>query len=1016
MPVRRHFLDWDAPLTERVRAWLLPARLTGPADLRADLIVVPTRQAGRRLRAALARFCADQQTALLAGRVVTPSFFIESSAQPGGAAAPALVTSAWAAVLQRLDPRQWRALFPAPPPERTLDWALRLGARLQQLRATLAEGGWRIADVPAAAGAVLEEPERWQELARLEDAYLRVLAGAGGEDPCLRALRLADAPEWPPDIRRIVVAGVPDPSGLAVRALDHLSRQHAVDILIHAPADLADHFDSWGRPLPATWTQRLIAIPAPERNIRSAATPAGQAAAALEVIKEEGGREQKAEFRIQKSEVRCQMSEGKREEAEDRSQGSGFRSQESEACPPETGGGLAVGVPDAALIPFLETALAQAGLPTFDPAGVPLSSTGLFQTIAALCRLHTEGTYAAGSQAVRQADVLDFLQRRAGVAAADVLAALDDFHSRHLPPTWRALRQQVAALVSRPAASPGAEPVTVPGKVLTDQADRTYYKESHAPLALAIPALEELLTPLDQADPVAGVRQMLLTLYAGCVLPAGAPAARRFASAAAAVDAVLHEVAGLPEGLCADRDARLALLLQRLTETAVEPIPAAEAVDLEGWLELPWNDAPLMIVTGVNEGRLPESRLGDLFLPDSLRHHLRLRDNESRYARDAYLLSGLLAARQAQGRLVLISGRASAEGDPLKPSRLLFRCPDAELAGRARRLLRADATPGQARLRADATPGQAGFKLNPCPAGAPDGAAFLRQPFSVTAFRDYLACPFRFYLKRVLRMESLDDQATHLDARGFGELLHAALQRVLLRPDRRACEREDVLAEELGRAAAAYARGQWGPQLPPMVALQLEMAGQRLRAAAHVQAGLARAGWEIQDCEQKLAFELDGVTLRARVDRLDRHRATGVWRIVDYKTADQSEAPPAVHLARARADTPSYALAADGKHRWVDLQLPLYLHALPPEQQPAAELAYFNLPRASAESKLVVWPDFTPALREAAETCARGVLADIRAGRFWPPAEHVPHDDFERLFTAAPEDCFQAERFGKKAT
>ena len=1075
MPVTRHFLDWDAPLTERVRAWLLPARLTGPADLRADLIVVPTRQAGRRLRAALARFCADQQTALLAGRVVTPALLFEAPAQPGSAASPALVISAWAAVLQRLDPRQWRALFPAPPPERTLDWALRLGARLQQLRATLAEGGWRIADVPAAAGAVLEEPERWQELARLEDAYLRVLAGAGGEDSCLRALRLADAPEWPPDIRRIVVAGVPDPSGLAVRALDHLSRQHAVDILIHAPADLADHFDSWGRPLPATWTQRLIAIPAPERNIRSAATPAGQAAAALEVIEEEGGREQKAEFSSQKSDVRCQMSEGRghalRLVRRSSDEGGSYPQGDEGGSFAEFSAGLAVGVPDAVLIPFLETALAQAGLPTFDPAGVPLSSTGLFQSIAALCRLHTEGTYAAGSQAVRQADVLDFLQRRAGVPAADVLAALDDFHSRHLPPTWRALRQQVAALVPKSAASPGAEPVTVPeaagtdagleapptpsssaaapgaervnvpgvagmlthsapgeataagtvtgsapGKDLTDQADRTYYKESHAPLALAIPALEELLTPLDQADPVAGVRQMLLTLYAGCVLPAGAPAARRFASAAAAVDAVLHEVAGLPEGLCADRDARLALLLQRLTETAVEPIPAAEAVDLEGWLELPWNDAPLMIVTGVNEGRLPESRLGDLFLPDSLRHHLRLRDNESRYARDAYLLSGLLAARQAQGRLVLISGRASAEGDPLKPSRLLFRCPDAELAGRARRLLRADATPGQARLRADATPGQAGFKLNPCPAGAPDGAAFLRQPFSVTAFRDYLACPFRFYLKRVLRMESLDDQATHLDARGFGELLHAALQRVLLRPDRRACEREDVLAEELGRAAAAYARGQWGPQLPPMVALQLEMAGQRLRAAARVQAGLARAGWEIQDCEQKLAFELDGVTLRARVDRLDRHRATGVWRIVDYKTADQSAAPPAVHLARARADTPSYALAADGKHRWVDLQLPLYLHALPPEQQPAAELAYFNLPRASAESKLVVWPDFTPALREAAETCARGVLADIRASRFWPPAEHVPHDDFERLFTAAPEDCFQAERFGKKAT
>ncbi|MCX6998209.1 MAG: PD-(D/E)XK nuclease family protein [Kiritimatiellaeota bacterium] len=1008
MPLQRHFLDWDASLTERVCAWLLPARLDGPADVRADLIVVPTAQAGRRLREALARCCAEQQTALLAGRVVTPAYFFESRAHPGGAASAALVASAWAAVLLRLDSRLWRALFPAPPPERTLDWALRLGARLQQLRETLADGGWRIADVPAAAGAALEEPERWQDLARLEDAYRRVLAGADREDPCARKLRLAEAPELPPDIRRIVVAGVTDPSGLALRALGHLSRRLAVDILIHAPAELADLFDEWGRPRPDPWTRRLIAIPEPERNIRTAATPAGQAAVALEIVREEAHRFDTA------------------------STSTGLSA------------GLAVGVPDAALIPFLETALAQAGVPTFNPAAIPLPNTELFQAIAALCRLHTEGTYAAFSEAIRQADVLDLLQRRAGVAAADVLAALDDFHRRHLPQSWWALRQQVAAQV--PADSPGqgsklrkaqtdaiisAEESaagilthSAPEEEMTGtdaglEAPPTGKIPRHAPLALAIPVMEELLAPLGHADPLAGLRQMLLTLYAGRVLPAGAPAARRFADAAAAVDAVLHEVAELPDELGADRPDRLAILLQRLTEAALEPIPAAEAVDLEGWLELPWNDAPLMIVTGVNEGRLPESRLGDLFLPDSLRHSLRLRDNESRYARDAYLLASLLATRQARGRLVLISGRASAEGDPLKPSRLLFRCPDAELAVRVRRLLsERPAVPhggapqvGSA-LRRDsvqASSPQASFKLNPCPAGAPNTAAFLQQPFAVTAFRDYLACPFRFYLHRVLRIEALDDQATALDARGFGALLHAALQRVFLQPDLRACEREDVLAGELCRAAAACAHGQWGPQLSPLVALQLAVAGQRLRAAARVQAELARQGWEIQACEQKLEFDMEGVTLRARVDRLDRHRTTGAWRIVDYKTSDQSDQPAAVHLGRARDDTRPYALTADGKQRWQDLQLPLYLHALPPEHQSAAELAYFNLPKALENTALSVWDGFSSHLRQSAEACARGVLADIRSGRFWPPTENPPHDDFERLFTAAPEDCFHAK-------
>ena len=46
MPVERYFLDWDAPVTAKVREFLLPQQLSGPVDLGKDLIVVPTRQAG----------------------------------------------------------------------------------------------------------------------------------------------------------------------------------------------------------------------------------------------------------------------------------------------------------------------------------------------------------------------------------------------------------------------------------------------------------------------------------------------------------------------------------------------------------------------------------------------------------------------------------------------------------------------------------------------------------------------------------------------------------------------------------------------------------------------------------------------------------------------------------------------------------------------------------------------------------------------------------------------------------
>ena len=78
MPVERHFLGWDAPVTTKVQQFLLPSQLSGPVDLENQLIVVPTRQAGRRLREALAMHCAEQNTALLSPRVVTPTFFLHS--------------------------------------------------------------------------------------------------------------------------------------------------------------------------------------------------------------------------------------------------------------------------------------------------------------------------------------------------------------------------------------------------------------------------------------------------------------------------------------------------------------------------------------------------------------------------------------------------------------------------------------------------------------------------------------------------------------------------------------------------------------------------------------------------------------------------------------------------------------------------------------------------------------------------------------------------------------------------
>ena len=68
---------------------------------------------------------------------------------------------------------------------------------------------------------------------------------------------------------------------------------------------------------------------------------------------------------------------------------------------------------------------------------------------------------------------------------------------------------------------------------------------------------------------------------------------------------------------------------------------------------------------------------------------------------------------------------------------------------------------------------------------------------SVTAFRDYLRCPFRFYLARVLGMRAVDAAKTEMDALDFGDLCHGALEAMGRAPALRDCTEARTLREFL---------------------------------------------------------------------------------------------------------------------------------------------------------------------------------------------------------------------------
>jgi ATP-dependent helicase/nuclease subunit B len=833
-------------------------------------------------------------------------------------ASQTMVAAAWASVLLECPTETLSTFFPSPGGERDFRWALRTGEMLQQTRHTLSDGCYMISDVAAALGPELPEPERWQAMARLEELYLEAVSALSLEDPCRLKISLAQNPAVPAVVKRIVVAAVPDPTLLAIRALTVLAESLDVEILVHAPSEEAGSFDEWGRPLPSKWRDKEIAVPDPERNILLCASP---------------------------------LSQSRRVIAE-------IAAMQDTIGPSD----VAVGVPDQTLMPYIEGDLAEAGLPAYDPSDKQVHEHRLFHLVELYTDLLQGRSYQALRSFVRHPDVLLWMQREFTIDGKELLTGLDRFQNEHLP-----LRLD-----------------DVISKV------REGDKWSDAMTALGKYLGERLSQSIED-----GLRTFLQDVYKKKRLEPGIHEDASFTAVAEKLDGVLRELRNehLP-GLDGDPGRTMSLFMRRLKMESFHSERTDSVVDLEGWLELPWNDASVLLVTGMNEGMVPDGRLSDAVLPDSLRRQLGLRHDESRLARDAFLMTTLIASREPDGRACFLLDKTSAAGDPLKPSRLLFRCPDDELVKRAELLFR---EVPEVRPNVAST---VSFLLDPTPRDERARKRLARERLSVTTFRDYLACPFRFYLKHVLEMSSLSDDKVGMDELDFGTMVHAVLEE-MGRTDIWRCGDASRLRGFFNSELDKWIGANLGDVRPLPVEVALDAARQRLGAFASKQVGLVEEGWEILHTEQKVEADFCGMLLSGRIDRVDRHVESGAVRVLDYKTSDKAKHAKEAHLSSPGREKREFAMVElnGKKKRWVDLQLPLYHHMVRAAglAEGNIQVGYVNLPKAVGNTGVYVWEDFSEELLDMALACGRGVVEGIRNQVFWPPAERVMWDDYESV-------------------
>ena len=483
------------------------------------------------------------------------------------------------------------------------------------------------------------------------------------------------------------------------------------------------------------------------------------------------------------------------------------------------------------------------------------------------------------------------------------------------------------------------------------------------------------------------------------------------------------ELASAPDALS------IALLL--CADISVPDPSDAQNVDTVGWLETLFEPCKKFVLTGVFEGSLPSAAQVDGWFNESIRAAIGLPTRGARFARDAYLLSALVArahvanvnaAHMGASGLAIIAGQLGGDGEPLKPSRLLLPKDEIAIAHRILLLLPHDAD-GVAIKRMRPAPKNSpatfsAFALKPQPRG--ENKNEMPRAISVTDFAVHIDNPYRYWLEKVLKLSAPELDQVELNAAEFGTLLHAAAQALdgdaIKLLDCNHANYEAQCVQTIMQVARERAQTKYGGDLTLSIRLALLELQNRLPALVTWHAAQLRAGWRVVATEWPRAqddalatLDVDGSPqiIKFRVDRIDFHDQRG-WRIIDYKSSDGGFSIKDKVLRGGK---------------WIDLQLPLYKFLLPQIAAQHAELAglasatsdkievgVLSVPASNMEP---VWCPLLEPIDTAVEQAKR-IVREIRAGTF-PDTGRDPSRKFDRVRRALCLPIFDQESAQEEA-
>ena len=944
------YLGWDAPLLPRA-AGFLRERFADKAncDLSGTICVLPSSRSVQRFKQLLRDEMVSQELQYSLPKIITIgqlAEFLHTHKIP--VALEIEQTLAWASVLRTQDPDDLKPLFPVIPTLDPIGAWLDLASTMRRLHEDLSANEMTFRGVVDVTETDSEK-RRWELLSRLFDQYLATLSEAGVCDPhwerreaVLQGACHAQG--------KVVLIGTSDLSKAMVAMLR--AQDEELISLVAAPESDSWRFDEFGCVETKGWLEHHL--PLQDEQLVSAGDVAEQAMAVAASLADLGD-----EFSTDQ---------------------------------------VTVGVTDESQVGPVEIELRGCGLGTSRNLGWPISQTAIGRLLNLTSTFLQRRNWQSLASLVRHADVARYITRELGQGStSDWLTELDRLLSNHYP------------IKTRDALSPkAAKAYPLVSEVLSIVeewlAEFTSREQSIAQWSSVIEAWLEVLygednhNDADGAETQAGRAGSVVQDSQGSdsdvasITPTqtSTPTQTRTQRAFETVKRLTQRF----EQLNADLDlvvsgsAALEMLSGRLADARVADHRGENEVLILGWLDLSLDDSEAMVVVGLNHPFVPGAVTSDPFLPGTLRSKLRMSDNERRYARDLYAMHLILCVRKS---VRFIVGRRAADQTPTPPSRLLAATEPVNAARRVRNLLDGPKKSLLVHHDWDQTTEGLALAIPTLPMLGMNGRV---RTMSVTAFRDYLDCPYRFYLRHVLKLRPMDDATGELAANQFGDMVHGALETFGDCSDRDETQLGKI-EEALLSHLSDYVAEHYGNAVSSAVTLQVAQAERRLKAVARQQAARIAQGWTIHASEAAVnesdgaGIEVDGMImgLRGRFDRIDFHAQTGRYAILDYKT--HGHRPEKKHLKKV-----------DGAYQWIDLQLPLYRMMVPflgiKEDPATVELGYFNISEKDEETKINIAEFTEEQMAEAVEIiegCVRGIWAE----QFEPTAERVQYDDYDMI-------------------